>query len=335
MCNISMNINNNYININDDDDDVTFVSNPSLEIDHVHLKVLNLENSIHFYQSSLGFSVIDTDPKKDAVYLGPKSLSGDSDKPSSSILVLTQTNKDKEKSFQPNNLKKEAGLFHFAILLPERKYLASFLRHLQSNLDPQFYEGMADHAVSESIYLHDPDNNGIEVYRDRKPSEWKWINENKVYMVTEPLDVQSLIDQFGNEKWMGLPIHTSLGHVHLHVSNLLKAKKFYQESLGLYHTATYPGAYFFAADGYHHHIATNTWIGTNLMPNSANDQQKSGLDHYAIRLPAEIEAVKRLKNNLMKNGVVIDDKLDDTDKHESSSFYVYDQDGIKIQFLFK
>ena len=328
-----MNINNNYININDND--ATFVSNPSLKIDHVHLKVSNLENSIHFYQSILGFSVIDTDPKKDTVYLGPELLSGDNDKSSSSILILTQTHNDKEKIYQPNNLKKEAGLFHFAILLPERKYLASFLQHLQSNLDSQFYEGMADHAVSESIYLHDPDNNGIEVYRDRKPSEWRWINENKVYMVTEPLDVRSLLDQYGNKKWMGLPIHTSMGHVHLHVSNLVKAKKFYQESLGLYHTATYPGAYFFAADGYHHHIATNTWIGTNLMPNSANDPRKSGLDHYAIRLPAEIEVVKRLKNHLMKKGVVIDEKLNDAGKHESFSLYVYDQDGIKIQFLFR
>jgi catechol 2,3-dioxygenase len=65
-------------------------------------------------------------------------------------------------------------------LLPERKYWASFLNHVRINLDPQFYEGMSDHAVSESIYLHDPDNNGIEVYRDRNPTDWKWVGENKV-----------------------------------------------------------------------------------------------------------------------------------------------------------
>ena len=76
-------------------------------------------------------------------------------------------------------------------MLPERKDLAAFLRHIQENLDPVFYEGMADHAVSESIYLHDPDYNGIEVYRDRLPSQWKW-NGDKVYMVTEPLDVKDL-----------------------------------------------------------------------------------------------------------------------------------------------
>ncbi len=100
---------------------------------------------------------------------------------------------------------------------------------------------MADHAVSESIYLHDPDHNGIEVYRDRKPSEWKWVGENKVYMVTEPLDVNNLLRKDGNEKWNGMPAQTSIGHIHLHVSNLVNAKKFYHQSLGLYHTASYPG----------------------------------------------------------------------------------------------
>ena len=88
---------------------------------------------------------------------------------------------------------------------------------MQKNLDPAFYEGMADHAVSESIYLHDPDHNGIEVYRDRLSSQWKW-NGDKVYMVTEPLDVKDLFIQNPDEKWTGLPSNTTIGHVHLHVS---------------------------------------------------------------------------------------------------------------------
>lgn len=327
-----MDNNNAAFNINGGE--VSFVSDPSLKIDHVHLKVSDLKNSIHFYQSFLGFNVIDMDSKEDTVYLGSQAAPDDDKKISPPILILTQTNNDSKVINQPNDLRKETGLYHFAVLLPERKYLAAFLQHIQKNLDPQFYEGMADHAVSESVYLHDPDNNGIEVYRDRKPSEWKWLEQNKIYMVTEPLDVQGLLSQHGNEKWTGLPLHTSIGHVHLYVSNLTKAKKFYQRSLGLHHTATYPGAYFFAANGYHHHIATNTWIGTNLMPNSANDLQKPGLAHYAIRLPHEENAIKQLRNHLTKNGVVIDEKGIDVNELETRSFYVYDQDGIKIQFLF-
>jgi catechol 2,3-dioxygenase len=93
------------------------------------------------------------------------------------LLALTEIN-----NYEYNNntsdkkikikIKKEAGLYHFAILLPERKYLASFLLHMQDSLDSQNYEGMADHGVSESIYIHDPDFNGIEIYSDRSPSEW-------------------------------------------------------------------------------------------------------------------------------------------------------------------
>ena len=71
------------------------------------------------------------------------------------------------------------------------------------------------------------------------------------------------------------------------------------------------------------------------MPNSTNDPRIPGLDHYAVRLSAEKNEVKRLKNHLVKKGVVIGEKSIDVDKCENSSFYVYDPDGIRIQFLFR
>ncbi len=152
-----------------------FIVSQSLKVDHVHLKVSNLHEAVKFYQSTLGFTVLEIDSGRDLAYLGPaESTPGKS----SALLVLDQVDSDK-KAYSTDRERREAGLYHFAILLPQRKYLASFLRHIQNNLDPQFYEGMADHAVSESIYLHDPDYNGIEVYRDRKPSEWKWTGEHK------------------------------------------------------------------------------------------------------------------------------------------------------------
>ena len=307
-----------------------FIASPSLKVDHVHLKVSNLHEAVEFYQSILGFTVLGIDSGRDLAYLGLAESISDK---SSALLVLDQVNRGKN-VYSTNMKRREAGLYHFAILLPERKFLSYFLRHIQENLDPQFYEGMADHAVSESIYLHDPDYNGIEVYRDRKPSEWKWLGENKVHMVTEPLDVDNLLSQYRDEIWIGFPVHTSIGHVHLHVSNLAKAKKFYHQLLGLYHTASYPGAYFFAADNYHHHVATNTWIGTNILPSSADDPNKPGLEHYAIRITGDIEEFNRLKRHLTTNDIAIDEDIEDLNEQNDTSFYIYDLDGIKIQFLF-
>ena len=96
------------------------------------------------------------------------------------LVVLTEI-KDSATSYTLQHKPRVTGLYHFAILLPERKHLAYFLKHIQKNLNPEYYDGMADHAVSESIYLHDPDFNGIEVYRDRDPSEWKWKGHTVPY----------------------------------------------------------------------------------------------------------------------------------------------------------
>ena len=129
------------------------------------------------------------------------------------------------------------------------------------------------------------------------------------------------------------PAQTSIGHVYLHVSSLAKAKEFYRQSLGLYHTATYPGAYFFAADGYHHQVATNTWIGTNILRSSANDPTKPGLEHFALRVTGEKEELYKLKSHLTINGITIDEHIEGSDEQNESSFYVCDSDGIKIQVL--
>ena len=81
-------------------------------------------------------------------------------------------------------LAKRAGLFHFAILLPNKRYLANIFRHLTENSDKLYFEGAADHLVSESLYLRDPDSNGVEIYRDKNRSEWKRTGEFQVKMST-------------------------------------------------------------------------------------------------------------------------------------------------------
>jgi catechol 2,3-dioxygenase len=165
--------------------------------------------------------------------------------------------------------------------------------------------------------------------------EWKW-KENTVHMITEPLKVQDLLKESSNvnNEWNELPSGTSIGHVHLHVSNLAKAKRFYKDILELNHTATYPGAYFFAANRYHHHVATNIWLGENI-PTAYNDvNNKPGLDHYAIKLHNKNDLFL-LKSRLLEFKINVDEKMvEKEDNQFFSSFYAYDFDGIKIQFLY-
>ena len=153
------------------------------------------------------------------------------------------------------------GLYHFAILLPDRPSLGRFLAHLE---EIGAYAGMSDHFVSEAIYLTDPDGLGIEVYADRPRSTWQH-HDRQLVMTTVPLDVESLLEAAKEgsraaELWSGMPAGTIIGHVHLHVSDLESAAAFYHVGLGLDKVVwNYPGALFLSAGGYHHHLGTNTW----------------------------------------------------------------------------
>lgn len=226
-----------------------------MEIDHVHLNASNLKTSVDFYQRIIGLHIIRNESNEKYVTLGcPDLVSGDL----LPILVLheySDTYNSKQLEFSNRN---PSGLYHFALLLPERKFLGSFYNYIKKNLEPVHYIGAADHAVSESLYISDPDLNGIEVYCDRPFASWLWKND-KVFMKTDPLDTRSLIEEAKSEVWNGCPTGTSIGHIHLRESDLNKAKIFYSDVMNLSLTSLYPGAYFFAWGGYHHRIATNNW----------------------------------------------------------------------------
>lgn len=148
------------------------------------------------------------------------------------------------------------GLFHFAILLPDRAALGRFLSHLgRLGIRP----GASDHLVSEALYLSDPDGLGIEVYADRPRASWT-VRGGQIAMATDPLDQGALMAAGGDAPWTGLPRGTRMGHVHLHVGDLDRASAFYHGALGLDQMVwAYPGALFLAAGGYHHHLGLNTW----------------------------------------------------------------------------
>lgn len=208
----------------------------------VRLQVSDLARSIEYYERVLGFRVIEQSGS--AATLGAHG--------GSEALVRLEELRGARTVPRRGLL----GLYHFAILLPDRASLGRFLAHLAELRMPA---GMSDHFVSEAIYLQDPDNLGIEVYADRPRSTWRHEG-GQLVMATEHLDAEDVIRAGGGEKWAGMPSGTTIGHVHLHVGDIERASTFYHEGLGLDKVVwSYPGALFLSAGGYHHHLGTNTW----------------------------------------------------------------------------
>lgn len=232
---------------------------------HVRLQIADLARSIAYYAETLGLRVLRREGS--SALLGAQ---GD-DRP---LVEL-----DERPGVRPATHRGHTGLFHFAILLPDRPSLGRFVRHV-GEIDERV--GAADHLVSESLYLQDPDNLGIEVYADRPRSAWRRIGR-ELMMATDPLDVAGLVRDAGPKPWTGMPAGTVMGHVHLHVRDLTVASAFYSEALGFDRTVwQYPGALFLAASGYHHHLGTNTWAGSGANPPAAEEAQ---LVEWTIELP--------------------------------------------------
>jgi catechol 2,3-dioxygenase len=209
----------------------------------VRLQVADLNRSLDYYADVLGFRLLSYDDRRAA--LGHEG--------ESRVLVELEE-KPGGKPVPRGGL---LGLYHFAILLPDRASLGRFAAHLAAR---GLHAGSADHAVSEAIYLWDPDGLGIEVYADRPRTAWRRDATGQLFMTTAPLDVRGLIAAAGGADWTGMPSGTAIGHVHLHVGDLAEAEAFYHRALGFDKVVwTYPGALFLSAGGYHHHLGTNTW----------------------------------------------------------------------------
>jgi catechol 2,3-dioxygenase len=251
---------------------------PATAIGEVQLYVADLERALAFYTDSLGFQLLGHEDGQAVLGAGEQRLVVLNEKPGARASRGT------------------TGLYHFAVLLPDRKGLAGLLYHLaESNTAVQ---GASDHGVSEALYLADLDGNGIELYRDRRRREWPVDDIGRLQMVTEALDIDDLVMELrgGAEPWAGLPAGTTIGHVHLHVRNLAEAEQFYTRVLGFQMMQRYGGgAIFVSAGGYHHHIGLNTWAGEGAPPPPPD---AAGLRWFEIRLPdqAALDALlERLK----------------------------------------
>jgi catechol 2,3-dioxygenase len=220
----------------------------------VHLQIADLARSLDYYERVLGLRIIERDATRAVL-----AAHGD-DAP---LVVLHE-----KPGARPMTSRGRLGLYHFAILLPDRASLGRFVRHV-SQLGERV--GAGDHLVSEAVYLQDPDGLGIEVYADRPRSTWRRVGR-ELMMATDPVDVPGLLHDAGPEPWTGMPAGTVMGHVHLHVGDIETAQAFVSEAFGFDRVVWhYPGALFLSAGGYHHHLGTNTWAGANApLPSDAD-----------------------------------------------------------------
>lgn len=236
------------------------------------LSVSDLPRSIAFYEDVAGLTTIERSA-------AAASLGGQG---GPAVLRLVETPGARPRP------KRAAGLFHVAILLPERRDLAAALaRTIQADA----LTGASDHLVSEALYLDDPDGCGVEIYRDRPRGEWSF-RDGRLQMATEPLDAEGLMALAGGDDPAPAPAGTRLGHVHLQVGDLDPARAFWIDAAGFALTTTYPGALFMSAGGYHHHVAANVWASRGAGPTPAD---AAGLLWFEALLPSadDVAAVER------------------------------------------
>ena len=214
---------------------------PATRMGAVHLTVADLDRSLSYYETQIGLQVHARDGGRARLGTGGEDL-----------LVLTE-----EPGAKPAD--GYSGLFHFALLVPERIDLARWLAHAAR--DRVALTGLSDHFVSEALYLRDPDHHGIEIYADR-PREL-WEGQVGLRLTTEPLDTNDLLatlQEPASESFDGLAGGTVMGHVHLCVADVGRMVDYYRDVVGFALMAQLGDqAAFLSAGGYHHHLGGNTW----------------------------------------------------------------------------
>lgn len=235
----------------------------------VELLVSDLDAMTAFYQQAVTLDVLDQSGA--TVTLG---------RPGTPIITLRQ-----ERDL-PGPDRRGAGLYHTAILFKDQPALASAVASVAQRA-PGVFEGSADHLVSEAFYFHDPEGNGLELYRDRPREQWSIGPDGIIAMGVDPLDPNAFL-----RTWLSPDAPApegTIGHVHLQVGDIGLARSFYVDILGFDVTTEIGTALFVSAGGYHHHIGVNTWNSAGAGPRAAS----LGLGDVRITVPAraDIEAL--------------------------------------------
>jgi catechol 2,3-dioxygenase len=275
-------------------------------IERVDLRVRDVEASLRFYRDVVGLEVTEQSPERAA-------LAAPGGEP-----FLTVASSGVTRLADPRS----TGLFHVAIRFPSRATLGDALARLAEAGLPI---GAGDHAVSEALYVSDPDGNGVELYYDRAVGEWPAPSGGAlVPMVTLPVDLQSLLAEGRGGGAVGEPAAkgTGMGHVHLQVGDVARTIAFYSDELGLDLTARMGAeAAFFSSNGYHHHIGANSWQSRGSSP---APRDAAGLDRVVFAVAGGDE-LERVRLRLAEHGRT-------TGGEPERSLVIADPDGIELVF---
>ncbi|OCK61595.1 VOC family protein [Bradyrhizobium sp. LMTR 3] len=243
-----------------------FANRTPMRIGMVTLRVRNLDLVTNYYRDAIGLTVMQRTATGARLGAGGVPL-----------LDLTL------RAGAASEARSAAGLYHTAFLMPTRKDLARWLVHAATNKVP--LSGFADHLVSESVYLDDPEGNGIEVYADRAPESWKW-DGGTVAMATDPLDIDGLLTLTNPRisNYAGAPDGLRIGHMHLRVGDLEQADRFYGGAIGFDPTRKRTGAAFLSSGRYHHHLGINVWQSSGA---GRRDDASTGLAWFSLEVASE------------------------------------------------
>lgn len=242
-------------------------------VSHVALKVADLELMRDYYHNIIGLVI--RQESETEVRLGTATHD----------LVILKSHPE------GTSVARQSGLYHLALLMPDRVALASWLRRFMSK--GHKLDGTGDHRVSEALYFSDPEGNGIEVYADRPQEQWEWDGE-QVKLMTAAINLPNLLRDAAKTPMTQVPDGLTMGHAHLKVADIEETRNFYVDTLGFNLMSEMTnmggvGALFVAAGNYHHHLGLNNWHSKNVPA----DSNALGLDAVQLNVP-DVQTIEQL-----------------------------------------
>lgn len=267
---------------------------PGTRLGRTALRVTDLAEQVEFYRTVVGLSVLDE--------FAARAVLGVADSP----LLILEGAPD-----APTRGSSSTGLYHTAFRVPSRAALGDALARIRSRWQ---LDGASDHWVSESLYLTDPEGNGIEIYRDFPRDAWPRSDDGSVRISTDSLAIDSIEAAATGDTQA--PPGTDIGHIHLEVSSLDAFRDFYVDALGFEIQTTVPAATFAAAGGYHHHIGANTWHTRTASINGR------GLSWFEVVVPDQ-DTLTAIKSRLDTREIPVIETVD--------GLTIHDPDGIEVR----